>query len=291
MSVLRTLISALCIVGGAVLIAAWAVSSVIVGAVEDGTAVRGMAERALDNPAVRSVMATQITDQTLAALADQGIDIDQQLVRSAIESSLEAAIGTEVFRTAVLAEVDDAHEQFAAALTDSLRAPAPLVLSVDVSDAVNARIDEVGAVGSAIPDVTVPAVDVEVMSADKFETTRDAYGEVEWAQQWGLWAGLALLVVGILVSQRKRWFLAKVFFAVAVICLLFGGMIGLLGPETIVTFIPGGSDGPGATLWRDVLTEEAAPLVMERALWTAGVAFVAAIVVTLVGSILGGRRR
>ena len=290
-NLLRTLLSALCVLGGAVLIASWAVSSVVVDAVEDGTALRGITERALDSSAVRAVIAERMTDQAIAGLADAGIDANGALVRSALESSIEAAVGTEAFRESVQNEVEGAHGQVAEQLTDSLREPAPLVLQVDVSDTINDRIDEVPGVGGAIPDVAVTPVSVEVLDADTFETARDTYRQVEWAAQWGLWAGLALLVVGILVSYRRRWFLAKVLFALGVISLLFGGAIALLGPDTIVTFIPGGSEGSLATVWRDILTEEAAPLVMERSLWVAGLSFVAALVALLLGVLLGGRRR
>ena len=291
MNLLRTLISALCIVAGAALIAAWAVSSVIVTAVEDGTALRGIAEHALDSSEVRTAVAAQITDEAISALGADGLPLDEPALESTVGTALEAIASTPAFREAVLDEVDDAHEQFADELTDSLREPAPLVIEVDVSAAVNRRIDELGTMGSLVPDLALPPASFEALSADTFERTRDAYTRIEWAANWGLWTGLALLVVGVLVSQRKRWFLAKVLVLLGFICLAVGGSIALLGPETITTFVPGGPEGTLGTLWTEVLTEEAAPVVMERSLWIAGGAFVAALVVTLLGAILGGRRR
>ncbi|WP_203657183.1 hypothetical protein [Demequina activiva] len=291
MSLLRTVVSALCVLAGAFLIASWAVSSVVVTSVEDGTALRGITERALESPAVRSLVAERMTDRAVAAFADAGVDANGPVVRTALESGIAAAVGTEAFKTSVLSEVEAAHGQFSEQLTDSLREPAPLVLDVDVSDTINARLDEIPVVGEAIPDVSVSTVSVEVLSAGTFEVTRDTYRQIEWAAQWGLWAGIALLLVGILVSQRRRWFVAKLLLALGLICLLFGGAIALLGPDTIITFIPGGTDGPLSTIWRDIITEETAPLVMERSLWVAGFAFAGALVAMLLGAMLGGRRR
>lgn len=291
MSLLRTVMSALCIIAGAFLIASWAVSSVIVDAVEDGTALRGITERALDSPEVRAALAEHMTDRAVGSLSESGFDASLPLVRGAVESGFEAVVSTDAFRDSVLAEVDDAHGQFAEQLTDSLQEPAPLVLEVDVSDTVNARLDEVPGVGTSLPEVTVAPISVEVLSAGTFTTVRDTYQQIEWASTWGLWVGIGLLIAGLLVSQRRRWFVAKVLLAVGVICLLLGGAIALLGPETIVTFIPGGTEGPLSTIWRDILTEETAPLVMTRSLWVAGFAFAGALLATVLGAMLGGRRR
>jgi hypothetical protein len=290
-SLLRTLVSALCILAGAALIASWAVSSVIVDAVEDGTAMRGVTERALETAPVQALIAEQVADQALAALAAQGVDANGPVVRESVERAAAAAVATDAFQSALLTEVENARGEIAAQLTDSLREPAPLVLVVDVSDAVNARIDEVGAIGAEIPDVAIAPVTVQVLAEEKFETTRTTYERIEWAAQWGLWAGIALLVLGIFVSQRRRWFVAKVLFALGVICVAFGGAIALLGPDTITTFIPGGVDGPLSTLWRDVMTVETAPLVMERALWLGAAALIGAVVFVLLGAVFGGRRR
>ncbi|WP_084103379.1 hypothetical protein [Demequina sp. NBRC 110056] len=288
---LRTLLSALCILAGTLLIAGWAVSSVVVRAVEDGTALRGITEHAMDSAAVRSEVAAQVTAQVLDALADAGITVGGTLIEQAVEGALDSAVASPAFRDAVLDEADAAHAQFADALADPARESAPLVLDVDVSGAVNARIDDIPAVGGAIPDVDVPLVGIEVMDAATFDSAREGYARVAWVAAWGLWVGLGLLALGIVVSHRRRWFVAKVLVLLGVICLAVGAAIALLGPETVATLVPGGRDGALGSLWHDVLADEAAPVVMERSFWIAGAALVGAAIAGLVASMAGGRRR
>ncbi|WP_084037905.1 hypothetical protein [Demequina sp. NBRC 110053] len=287
---LRTLVSALCILAGVLLVVAGAVSSIVVRAVEDGDAVRALAERAMDSDAVRSQVAAQVTEQALDALADAGVALDGPLIESAIGGALESAVESEGFRDALLEEADAAHEQFAAALTDPDRESAPLVLNVDVSGAVNARIDDIPVIGDVVPDTAVPPVAVEVLSADRFDAVRAAYGPVAWLAAWGVWSGLAVLGVGALVSHRRRWFPAKALLALAVACLIVAGVITVLGPETILRLVPGAVDGAYGSLWRDALTEEAAPVIVERSLWAAAGAFVAALLAAALAAAWGRRR-
>ncbi|WP_297082890.1 hypothetical protein [uncultured Demequina sp.] len=291
MTGLRTVVSAICIIVGAFLVAAWAVSSVVVNAVEDGTALRGIAERALDTPAVRAAIASDATDRALGAIADAGAGAVVPLVEGAIATGIDAAVDSPGFKEAALDAVDDAHAQFTEALTDALREPAPLVIEVDVSDAINARIDDLPAVGEVIPEVTVPPVAVEALDAETFETTRSAYARIAWTAAWGLWCGIASLTIGILVSARRRWFVPKVLLALGVISLAFGAAIAVLGPETITRFVPGGDDGALSTLWRDVLTEEAAPVVMRRATWLGAAALAGAAVAAAFAALTGRTRR
>ncbi|MFW2514483.1 hypothetical protein ACNI3K_11970 [Demequina sp. SO4-13] len=291
MTALRTLVSAICILVGAFLIAWWAVASVIMGQIEDGTAVRGMTERALESPEVTASLSSHLSDRTQAELSSQGVNLAALGLDDELDQAITTAVESPAFRATVLDQVDDAHIQVTEQLTVSLREPAPLVISVDVSDSLNARIDELGGLGAAAPDLAVAPVDVEVLDAEQFERARTAYERTVWAQQWGLWLGAALLAFGLLVSHRRRWFVAKALTVLGLLCVGFGASIALIGPETITTFMPGGVEGSLSTMWREVLTVEAAPIIMERSLWIGGIALVAALVATLLGSVLGGRRR
>ncbi|WP_152650254.1 hypothetical protein [Demequina aestuarii] len=291
MSALRTLISAICIVAGALLIAWWAIASVIIDQIEDGEAVRGITERALESPAVTAALSAELSARTQEALAAQGVDVGGIGLDHELDAAIARAVGTEAFRATVLDQVEEAHGQVTDQLTDSLRTPAPLTVSVDLSDAVNARVDELGGAAAGVADVTVPPVTIEALDTAQFEQARTAYERTSWAQQWGLWSGLALLVFGLLMSHRRQWFLAKVLTVLGLLCVAFGGVVALLGPDTITTFMPGGVDGSLSTMWREVLTDEATPIVVERSLWIGGIALVAALVATLLGAALGGRRR
>ena len=291
MNAIRTLISALAIVAGAFFIAWWALASVVVTAVEDGTAVRGITERALDSPAVLRSIREDVTTRAEAALAERGIDVVAFGLADDLDRAIEAGVESEAFRVAVLDQVDDAHEQVADQLTADDRAPAPLTISVDMSDALNSRIDELGGPASAVPDLSIPPVTFEAVGADSFEQARVAYERTEWAKRWALWIGVGLLLLGAIMSHRRRWFLAKALLAFGVLCVLFGGVIALLGPETITTFMPGGEEGTLAAFWREVVTEEAAPVLMERAFLFGGVALVGSLVFTALGMLVGDRRR
>src|SRR5699024_9940183 len=72
---LRTLVSALSIVVGVVLIAAWALANVVANVVEDGTAARAMTERALDSPASMGAVTDDLSDRAGAALSDVGLNV------------------------------------------------------------------------------------------------------------------------------------------------------------------------------------------------------------------------
>lgn len=291
MSALRTLVSAVCILAAAFLIAWWAVASVIINEIEDGTAIKGITARALDSPAVLSALSADLTSRSIAALNQQGVDVRALGLDDDLESVISRAVSTEAFRATVLDQVDDAHGQVTEQLTDSLSEPAPLTVSVDLSSSLNARIDELGGLAAAAPDIAVSPVTIDVLDEEQFAQTRSAYERTVWAKERGLWFGLALLAVGLLVSQRRRWFFAKLLTVLGLLCVIFGGAVALIGPETITTFMPGGVDGSLSTMWREVLTAEAAPIVMERAMWIGGGALVAALVATLLGAMLGGRRR
>ncbi|MFN3865488.1 MAG: hypothetical protein ACK4MD_02100 [Demequina sp.] len=291
MRALRTLVSAVCIIAAAALIAWWAVASVIVTQIEDGAAVRGITERALDSPTVMAALSAELSDRAQAELAAQGLHLAALGLDDDLDEAISRAVATEAFRATVLDQVDDAHGQVSEQLTDSLREPAPLVVTVDLSDAVNARVADLGGFAAAAPEIAVPPVTLHLLDEAQFENTREAYERTMWAQQWGLWIGLGLLALGWIVSYRRRWFLAKLLMGIGLICLAFGGAVALIGPETITTFLPGGEQGSLSTMWREVLTAEASPLVVERALSFGGIALAAAVVATIVGALMGGRRR
>ncbi len=286
MRILRTIASAVLILLGASLIALWAVSVVAVRAVEDGTALHGMAERALDDPRVVVALGETLGDGAVDALEERGIDTSTLGLDDALRALVGGAVGTDEFRQALLAQIDDARAQFAAQLTDALRDPRPLVLLVDATDYLNERIDSIPLVGSSVPDVTVPPVPVEVLDADTFETVRSVYSVMEWAKTWALWAGIALIVVGMVVTQRLRWFLAKTALAVGAIAGGLWAAMQVWGVDGIVAALPGGRDGGVGTLITRVMTEETVPLVQDRllavAFWALGIAAVAFAIAVLV---------
>lgn len=291
MSAIRTLISAVSLVAAAVLIAGWALAQAIVGLVEDGTAARTMTERAVNSPAVMSAVSDDLSERTAQALADRGLNLTALGVQGHLSQVISTAVNSDLFKTTLLGEVSNAHAQFTEQLSATARQPAPLTLSVDLSQSVNNRMSELGVPAAVLPELDLPPVSIEVMDAERFEQARAAYSTVLWFQSVGLWLGLAAIAVGFLMSHRRRWFFAKALFGVGLIALGVGGVFTLLGPETIATFLPGGEDGTWAVLWRDVVGVETADTVVERSLVVGGIAMVAALVATGVGASLADRRR
>jgi hypothetical protein len=106
-----------------------------------------------------------------------------------------------------------------------------------------------------------------------------------------LWAGLALIVLGMVVSTRKRFVIAKFFAAVGVFSL--GAYVALvwIGPERVAGWLPGGGDGSWGRVLTGIIAEEALPAVTSTLLLAGGIALIAAAVAAGLGSLAGGSRR
>ncbi|WP_061962295.1 hypothetical protein [Demequina flava] len=287
---LRTLLSAISILVGAVLIVAWAVSSVAVRTVEDGTALTGITETAFDIPGVVSGLSGQIQDQAIDGLAEQGIDTESLGVDDEVRGAVDTAVRSDAFEDAVVAQVAAAQDDFLYQLTHPDTAAGPLVLQVDISSLINARIDDIGQVGAAVPDVSVEPVPVEVLTAERMSDAQTGYAWMERLASWGLWAGLAMLAFGILVSHRRRWFVAKALLAIGVLALGFGAVVRFIDPSAVAAFLPGDAEGIVGSLWLQWITEESSPAISTRAFLIGGLCVAGAVVVTAVGRIFGGRR-
>ncbi|PKQ18092.1 MAG: hypothetical protein CVT68_05170 [Actinobacteria bacterium HGW-Actinobacteria-8] len=291
MRAFRTLLSAITILAGATLVVLWLVSWVAIRAVEDGSATESIVVVALKNPAVVDKIGVEVKDNALAALADRGIDLDVWGVGDAAAASISDLVGTAEFRDSVLEQLQAAREELHDELTAPDRALSPFDIQIDTSDLVNDRIDGVTGATIDVPNVTVAPVRIEVVSADTFEKARTGYARMEFAKRFFLWAGLALIALGMIVSTRKRWVLAKFLAAVAVFSL--GAYVALvwIGPDRIASWLPGGADGGWGSVFGDVIAKEALPAVTGNLLLASGIALVGAAVAALFGYVAGGERR
>lgn len=287
----RTLLSALAIVVGATLVVLWLVSWVAVNAVEDGSATESVVMVALQNPVVTSRLGVEVKDLASAALAERGIDLDVWGVSDAVAESISDLVDSEEFRTSVVEQLRDAREQLQDELTAPDRPRAPFDVAINTSDLVNDRLGQVTGAVAEIPNLDVAPVRIEVVSAETFETARTGYARMEFAKRFFLWAGLALIVLGMLVSTRKRWVIAKFFAAVGVFSL--GAYVALvwIGPDRIAGWLPGGADAGWGSVFGTVIAEEALPTVTGKLLLAGGIALVGAAVAALLGFIAGGSRR
>lgn len=291
MRTLRTLLSAVAILTGAILVVAWLVSWVAIKAIEDGGATQGIVVAALRNPAVTDKIGTEITDKAFAALADRGIDLDVWGLGDAAAQSISSLVNTDEFRDAVVEQMQAARQQLREALTDPDRVRGPFEIVIETSTLVNDRIDQIAVVGDDLPDLSVAPVRIEVVSADTFAKVRTGYDGMEFAQRYFLWAGLALIVLGMLVSTRKRFVIAKFLAAVGVFSLGAYVTVAWIGPEWIAGRLPGGGDGSPTRLIGGMLTGDALVSLTGTLLLAGGFALVGAAVAAAVGVMMGGSRR
>lgn len=282
--ILRTIVSAVMIVLGALFIATWAVSQVVVEAVQDGSAVAGITEAILDSPGALAEVGDQLGDAAIDALADSAIDLAALGLDGAIRDQVTQLVQSEAFAAEVKRQAVNSQSQFEGALTDDARQPGPLVLMMDASPLVNARVDEIPLVGGLVPDLKIAPIPVEVASADTIEDARTAYGFMQFAATWFIWMGIALVAIGLLVSVRKRWFLAKTLLAVGVISIGVWALLTFVPPETIAGWYPGGSDSSVSTIVVETFTEVSAPSVASRMMWWGVIALVGSGIFALVGA-------
>jgi len=286
---MRTLISALSILVGALLVATWAVSQFVVGAVEDGTAAQRITAGVLSSPLALSQISGELGDAAVAKLDTGLVDVEALGLDEPIRNAITGVVNSEAFSAAVQTQVALSHDQLENELTDDDRVPAPLVLNIDVSSLINDGIDEVPAVGAVAPDVSLSPVPVQLLSADDFEDARTTYRFMQFAAAWFLWAGIALMVLGMLISSRKRWFPAKALLAVGVFSLSVWALLTWTDPETIAGWLPGGETGSVGTIIVNAFTEESAGAIAGRMMWWGVISLVAAALFALVAVGMKGR--
>jgi len=260
----RTLVSAVCIVLGSLLIAVWAASWVALSALENGTVVDSAAATAIDSPVVREQIASAMGDQAVAALGRAGVDTAAPGLEVTVRAALTAAARSSAFGELLASQISVVREQFVAALQDSDADGRPITVSINVTDFFNEKMSSAPVVGSLLPNVTVPPVSVEVLGAQKADDARRAYDWMTIAATWFLWLGLGVLALGIVVSHRRRWFLAKVSLAIAAMSAGAWAILTFVDPATIIRWLPGGSGGAASGVVSAVIAAEAGPSLARR---------------------------
>jgi len=287
---LRTLISALTIVVGAALIASWAVSNVVVNSVKDGTAVMSLAGRLMDSPAVLDQISAYLSDAAVGQLDVPVLDAVSADIDSTVREGVDDLVHSEEFTSEVESQIAAAHTDFADALTADAREPAPFVLYLDATPLVNDRIDSIPLVGSLAPDLALAPVPVEVLDTEAFEDTRTVYRFIEFAAKWFLWAGIALVLVGILISPRKRWFIAKFLLAVGVLFLGVWAVLTFNDPQMVAGWLPGGESGVVGTVVVETFTSDTTPSITQRILWWGVISLAGSAVFALIAARLKPKR-
>lgn len=264
---LRTVVSAICIIVGALTLVAWAVSAVSVRSVEDGTAVVGIARNALGHEIVQQTVTATLQSEAVQQIEEAGVDLDALGLEERVSALVATIVGSDSFANAVASQAETVQAQFSAQLTDALRDPAPLMFTMDLGTPLAERLSEVEMLDSVTDDLEIDEITFEALDAQTFESVRDVYALMEQINQYGLYVGLALIVIGFAVSPRRAWFLPKLLAVVAGVSLVGWALLYLMGPEGVAAILPGGADGAMGTMMLDVLTDETTPVIMERLLW------------------------
>jgi len=272
---LRTLVSALVILAGAALVVTWVFAWASLRAVEDGAIARTLTRAALASPAVTEHIGTVVQQQASASLAERGVDLGAVGFDDELAAIITSLARSDEFEDLVLDQVDAVHAVVKDELAREDRPPGPLVVSVDVDTAVNARLGELPLVGPSLPDVALEPVPIELMSADSFEKARTGYERLEFARAYFLWAGLALIAIGLLVSTRRRYVIAKFLLAAGAMALVAAAVLTVIPASTLANALPGAGDGPFADLVGEAVGKRAIGGVT-RTLFLGGIGAIAA---------------
>jgi hypothetical protein len=136
----------------------------------------------------------------------------------------------------------------------------------------------------ALGATTVAVVPVQVASAQQFNDWRAAYRVAAFGRSWFGIGGGALLLTGLLLSPRRRWFLPTALLLLG----LCAGAVAL-GLHTIEDQGPDQS-GDATALARDVITRVGLTDLVPTATTVAWAALAGAVVLTFIVLASGGRR-
>jgi hypothetical protein len=283
----RTIVASFLVLLGVMMIVTWGITSKSVEAIDNGQAAGKLTDKVLSSPAVADLAAdkaeAQIYEQLSAQFDSRAFELVWGFAQEPIHDAIVSVIGSDFVANSAQAGADRAQAALVTALTEEDRPYGPLMLTIDISPRINARIDQVPVVGGIIPDITVPALEVEVIPADTFEDMRSAYSAAKAVATWFIWIGLALIALGVVVSPRRRWFLARSMLVAGVIVLAVGFAIGAMGAHTIARFMPGGTEGGLGTAVEDLLSDTAIPPIADLLIALGIAALILALLSALAG--------
>lgn len=290
MRTVRIVGAAFMVLLGAMLLVAWSVAGKAVEGIEDGSAVTKLTQKMLDDPDFADAAAGRITDRLVEQT--EGRFIGRVIV--AFEPELQRAIANVLSSDRVEEAVTTGLEKLESRLTEEITDPdrpsGPLVVSVDLSERVNNRIDQIPVVGPLIPEVTVPPIEREVMDAETFDSVRQIYGGLKFVATWGLIVAIAMIVGGFFVAPRSRWYWPQALLGTAFIVLAISIAVRRIIPAQIASAVPGGETGGGGTFLSNFVADNATGPLASRLLAMAFWAFLLAVGFVLVARFLPGWR-
>lgn len=288
MRIVRIGLAAFMVLLGAMVLVGWSVAGKAVAGIEDGSAVTKLTQKMLDDPDFADAAAGRITDRLVEQT--DGRFIGRIVV--AFEPELQRAIANVLSSDRVEEAVTTGLERLESRLTEEITEPdrpsGPLVISVDLSDRVNNRIDQIPVVGTFIPEVTVPPIEREVMDAATFDSVRQVYSGLKFVSTWGLIFSAALIIGGFFVAPRSRWYWPQALIGTAFIVLAISIAVRRIIPAKIADAVPGGETGGGGTFLSNFVADNATGPLATRLLTMAVWAFLLAVAFAVIARFLPG---
>lgn len=281
----RTALSTVLVLFGVVALAAWLACTMVLRAIEDGPGFASAAGEMVSSPVLRNEVASRASDQALRKIAASGVDIEGLGLDRVIRGLMSAAVASPAFREGWAKAAADAHDEILAQLKEPNRKSAPVDIDVDVVALIGGTDSSVTSIiQGALGDRTVAVVPVQVASAQQFNDWRTGYRVATFGRSWFAIGGGALLLVGLLLSPRRRWFLPTVL-------LLLGVCAGALvvGLRALAAQAAQQS-GDSATLVLDVVNRVGLMDLVPTVTTVAWAAAGGAVVLSIVLLASGGRR-
>ena len=277
MRFLRGVFSTLFITFGVFFLIAWAVSAIAIRTVNDGDMVANIVDTALKTPSVLDALIGTAQDQVGEEAGNATIETPIPGLEGELDVIVEDVITSDEFRESIVQAVRDAHEELTTQLKDDYRAPAPLTLTIEIAGPINAQIQDTPGLGATVPALPLEPVTTEVMDTDTFETVRDVYEGVEWFKKFALWIGLALVVTGLLLSPKRRWFITKVLFWCAGLGFIAAWILSRIDVAWIQDKAPDDDEGRVAEAIGDLFPQGRIDSAQDSTLWFAIICLVLAI--------------
>ena len=288
MKTLRIIGAAFLVLLGAMMLVSWNVAGKAVSAIESGEAATNLTQKLLDDPNFADAAAQRIADGLVERTQGNLIGRIVAAFEPEIKQAIVRVLESDQVNAAVTKSVSQVEKQLTDELTDPNRPSGPFTVSIDLSDRVNARIDQIPVIGSFIPSVTVPPIQRDLIDAQTFDSIRQVYSGIKLVATWGLLVGILLIVGGFFVAPRSRWYWPQAILGTAVLVLAVSIAVRRVIPAQVANAVPGGSNSGGGTFVRDFLNDNATGPIATRLLLMAIWALVLAALFAVIARMLPG---
>lgn len=289
MKTLRVITAAFMVLLGAMLIVAWAVAGRVVERIDSGEAATNITQKLLAEPELAEGVANRIQLEIETRVADTPLRFLVSAFEAEIHDALVSVLTSDAVTEVVTNSVGRLEQQITDEVTDPNRPEGPFVVTINPSERINARLDEVPVVGFLIPEITVEPITVELIEAETFEDVRSIYQALNIVAMWAIWAALLLIIAGFWVAPRSRWYWAQAAVGAGFIVLAVSFAISRLVPSSVANAVPGGAEGGAGKFLSEFVSEHTIAPMTSILLGLAFVALVLAVLFALAAKFMPRR--